>query len=137
MIPFLVGAILAIAIAVLARILKFDKEPGFYSTVLIVVASYYVLFAFIARESIGIELLVAGVFSAVAIAGALRWPILLGLGILIHGLFDFAHSSLIDNSGVPLWWPAFCAGVDIVLGIWVIYLIKVRGMYVSSPTNQS
>lgn len=129
MIEFIIGVILAIVIAIFAKMSKFDKEPSFYSTVLIVIASYYVLFAFISFESIGIEILIASIFSIVALAGAFRWPILLGLGILTHGVFDFVHSSFINNSGVPQWWPAFCAGVDIVLGLWVMYLVKIKGVY--------
>jgi len=128
-IEFLIGAILAIAIAIFAKVTRFEKERSFYSTVLIVIASYYVLFAFISFESIEIEIVIASIFSIAAIVGAFRWPVLLGLGILAHGVFDFVHSSFINNSGVPHWWPAFCAGVDIVLGLWVIYLVKIKGLY--------
>lgn len=117
-----IGAVLAIIMGVAARITHFDIDRSYYATVLIVIASYYVLFAFMAQEAIIIEIVIASIFAAIAVFGAYRWAPLIGIGIILHGVFDLTHSHLIHNSGVPSWWPAFCAGVDLVLGIWVIYL---------------
>lgn len=126
MIAFVVGAILAVVIGIFAKIMRFDRDRSFYATVLIVIASYYILFSFISFEAIFIEIAVASVFTIIAVIGVLRWPLLLGIGILLHGFFDLTHNHYISNSGVPTWWPAFCAGVDIVLGVWVIYLIQIK-----------
>ena len=30
-----------------------------------------------------------------------------------HGLFDAVHAAVLENSGGPLWWPAFCLAYDI------------------------
>src|SRR5262249_58832583 len=43
--PYVVGIVLSIGVAVFARWVGFDRERAFYPTVLIVIASYYVLFA--------------------------------------------------------------------------------------------
>jgi len=40
-----VGVFLAVGIAALAKFACFDKDRSFYSTVLVIIASYYVLFA--------------------------------------------------------------------------------------------
>lgn len=122
MIALIVGITLASVIAAGGRITRFDMDRGFYATVLIVIASYYVLFAFIAQQAILPEAIAASLFSAIAVLGAYRWMPLIGIGILLHGVFDLIHPFIIDNPGVPLWWPAFCGGVDIVLGAWVIYI---------------
>jgi hypothetical protein len=92
--------------------------------VLVVIASYYVLFAVVGGSSHALigELVIAVVFSTVAILGALFFPTVVGIGILAHGLFDLAHDSIIENPGVPAWWPAFCASIDVLLGLWVIIL---------------
>lgn len=135
MIAFGVGVLLAIAIGAFAKVTAFDRDRSFYATVLIVIATYYVLFSFISFEAIFIEIVIASVFSIVAVVGAFRWPLLLGLGIFAHGLFDFTHGQLINNSGVPMWWPAFCAGVDVVLGAWVIYLVIVKKYYQVASEN--
>lgn len=124
MIQLIIGANLALFLALAARITKFDRDKSFYPTVLIVIATYYVLFAFIAQEAILEEVIAALIFILVAIVGGLAYPALVGIGIICHGIFDYLHSNFIDNSGVPVWWPAFCAGVDVILGIWVLWLTR-------------
>ena len=42
---YVIGLFLSFAVAGLAAIVGLDREPAFYPTVLIVIASYYVLFA--------------------------------------------------------------------------------------------
>jgi uncharacterized membrane protein HdeD (DUF308 family) len=122
MIPVVIGLLLAVGIAALARFTRFDEDRSFYSTILIIIASYYVLFAVLggSRHALGWELVIGVVFSAVAIIGALVLPALVGIGIIAHGLFDLVHDVLITNSGVPTWWPSFCGSIDVSLGLWVL-----------------
>jgi len=126
--PLVVGVLLAIAIAALAKFTRFDEDRSFYSTVLVIIASYYVLFAVLSGSSHALiwELAIAIAFSTVAILGALFLPTLVGMGIVAHGLFDLVHDSVIENAGVPAWWPIFCGSIDVVLGLWVIILIRSR-----------
>ena len=126
--PVVVGVLLAVGIAALAKFTRFDEDRSFYSTVLIIIASYYVLFAVLDGSGHALiwELVIAVAFSTVAITGALFLPTLVGTGIVAHGLFDIVHDVLIENSGVPAWWPSFCASVDVLLGIWVIILARNR-----------
>ena len=42
---YLIGSILSFAVAAAATLIGFDRERTYYPTVLIVIASYYVLFA--------------------------------------------------------------------------------------------
>ena len=42
---YLIGVILTLAVAAFAFVAGFDRERAFYPTVLIVIASYYALFA--------------------------------------------------------------------------------------------
>jgi hypothetical protein len=30
-----------------------------------------------------------------------------------HGVFDALHAEVLENSGVPTWWPAFCLAFDL------------------------
>ena len=126
MLPLFIGVGLAIVLAIGARVMRADQDRSFYPTVLIVIAAYYILFAFMSGEGIVDEIVVAVAFCVAAIAGGARLPLLVGAGIFLHGVVDFLHSTFITNSGVPDWWPAFCAGVDIPLGAWVIWL-SLRG----------
>ena len=43
MLPYVVGIVLSIGVALFARRVGFDRDRAFYPTVLIVTASYYVL----------------------------------------------------------------------------------------------
>jgi hypothetical protein len=128
LVPVVVGILLAVGVAVLGKFTRFDQDRSFYSTVLVIVASYYVLFAVLggSGHSLIKELVAAVAFSIVAIVGALYLPTLVGIGIAAHGLFDLVHDGLIENSGVPTWWPVFCASIDVMLGLWVIMLTRSR-----------
>ena len=131
MIPVLVGVLSAVAIAALARSTRFDQDRSFYPTVLVVIAAYYILFAVMggSRQALAWELAAAIAFSTVAIMGALYLPVLVGVGIVAHGLFDFIHHTMIEDAGVPGWWPAFCGSLDVVLGLWVIGLSRSGGVF--------
>lgn len=116
------GFCVAMFIAVAGKLTRFDQDKSFYPVVLMVIASYYVLFAVMANESIVIELIVAICFAVFALLGVKKAPIMIGIGLILHGLYDIVHIYIYSISVAPNWWPEFCASVDITLGIWVVYL---------------
>ena len=121
---FAIGVVLAAGLLVAAHWLRFDEDRSFFPTLLIVIAGYYVLFAIIGEQGVVTELLIATAFIAIATTGAF-WGLLgVGIGVLLHGVYDLVHPLTISNPGVPAWWPAFCAGFDVVLGAWVVYLSR-------------
>ena len=126
MIPVLIGVLIAVAIAAFGKYTRFDQDRSFYPTVLVVIPSYYVLFAVLggSRHALAWVLVVAVAFSTMAVIGALRLPLLVGIGIVAHGLFDFVHHMMIEDAGVPDWWPSFCGSLDVALGLWVIGLSR-------------
>jgi len=128
LIPVVVGVLLAVGIAALGKFTRFDEDRSFYSTVLVIIASYYVLFGVVGGSGHALvwELVIAVAFSTVAILGALHAPVLVGTGIMAHGLFDLVHDGIIYNSGVPTWWPSFCGSIDVPLGLWVMILTRSR-----------
>src|SRR5690349_2830087 len=107
---YLVGLILALAVGGLAALVGMDRDRAFYPTVLIVSASYYVLFAVMgaSRQTLAIEIAVASGFSALAVLGFSKNLWYAAAAIVGHGVFDFGHHWLIENPGVPRWWPGFC-----------------------------
>ena len=115
---YLIGLVLSLAVAAFAAITGLQRDRAFYPTVLIVTASYYVLFAVIGASgrALAIEIAVAGVFLLLAILGFKRNPWLVAAAIAGHGVFDLIHHWLIDNPGVPRWWPGFCLAFDVGLG---------------------
>jgi len=53
-------------------------------------------------------------FGAAAVIGFRTSLWIIVAGLFGHGLFDAVHGHLIANPGVPAWWPAFCAGYDVL-----------------------
>jgi hypothetical protein len=113
--PYVVGIVLSIGVAVFARSVGFDRDRAFYPTVMIVIASYYVLFAAMSGSvhTVLLESMVMTGFAIAAVVGfkSSAWIV---VGALAgHGVFDAVHGEVLQNSGVPVWWPAFCLAYDL------------------------
>jgi len=115
---YLIGLALSLAVAGAAAMIGFDRDRAFYRTVLIVIASYYVLFAVMGSSGRALvtEIVVASGFLLLAVLGFKGNLWLVAGAITGHGVFDFVHHLFIENPGVPLWWPGFCLVFDVVLG---------------------
>jgi hypothetical protein len=68
---YVIGLALAAAVAWFATVVGLARERSFYATVLIVVGSYYVLFAAMAasRRTLVAEIVVSGIFLLFAVLG--------------------------------------------------------------------
>ena len=113
--PFMVGVVLALGVTLFARVVGLDKDRAFYPTVLIVVALYYILFAAISGSSQTLlaELIPMVGFVALAVVGFRTNEWIVVAGLAGHGAFDAIHSTLVTNTGMPAWWPAFCLAYDV------------------------
>ena len=120
-----IGVLLALAVAGFARLVGFDRDRAFYATVLIVVASYYVLFAVMGGggQVLVAELLGMSVFGAAAVLGFKLSPWIVAAGLVGHGVFDSFHGRVIANTGMPPWWPGFCASYDVSAGVILAWLL--------------
>ena len=120
---YLVAVILGLVVAGFAATTGFDRDRAFYPTVLIVVASYYPLFAVMGASrysTLEIEIAVGLAFSVLALLGFKKSMWLAAAAIAGHGFFDFfVHPALVTNPGMPVWWPGFCGTIDIVIGGWL------------------
>ena len=136
---YLIGVGVALAVAGLAAGVGFDRD-SFGSTVLIVTASYYVLFATMADSArpLVIESVIASAFLLVAVLAFKSNPWLVPAGMAAHGVFDIFHGSLIHNSGMPVWWPGFCLAFDAIFGGWVaVVLLRRSRPALSGASHQS
>jgi len=115
MLPYVVGIVLSIGVALFARRVGFDRDGAFYPTVLIVVASYYVLFAAMSGsiQTVVLESVVMTVFVIAAVAGFKGSAWIIVAALAGHGVQDAVHSHIVANAGVPAWWPAWCLAYDI------------------------
>jgi hypothetical protein len=130
---YLIGAGLAVVVGTFAVLTGLDRDRAFYPTVLIVIATYYILFAAIGRSTpaLGLECLITAVFATLAVAGFKKnlWMIVAGLAG--HGVFDFFHHLLISNPGVPVWWPDFCLAFDVLAAGFLALLLMQRTAWAS------
>ena len=118
---YLVGFLLSLATVAFAAVIGFDRERSFYSTVLFVIATYYVLFAVMggSRRTLLIEIAIASGFVLFAVLGFKGSLWLVAAGLIGHGVFDFLRPKFIANPGVPHWWPGFCLAFDVIFGGWL------------------
>lgn len=115
MLPYVVGLVLSIGVALFARGVGFDRDRAFYPTVLIVIASYYVLFAVMSGsvETLLLESIIMTLFAVAAVAGFKGSAWIVVAGLAGHGVQDAFHGSIVANAGVPAWWPAWCLAYDV------------------------
>ena len=126
--PYLIGIVLAISTAALGRFAGFDRDRVFYPTVLIVTASYYVLFAVLGRSmsALIVECIVVTLFVVAAIAGFKLNLWFVVVALVAHGVFDLLHASIVTNPGVPVYWPAFCMSYDVALAAILVWIVRRR-----------
>jgi hypothetical protein len=125
-----------VATVVFAAVIGFDRERSFYSTLLFVIATYYVLFAVMgaSRRTLIIEIVIASGFTLFAVLGFKGNLWLVAVALLGHGIFDFIRPSLIANPGVPHWWPGFCLAFDLIFGGWLaLRLLQRRNFRILTP----
>src|SRR6266550_8498167 len=115
MLPYVAGVVLSIGVALFAKWVGFDRDRAFYPTVLIVVVSYYVLFA-VMSGSVGtvlLESIMMALFAVAAVAGFKGSAWIVVAALAGHGVQDAVHGHIVANAGVPVWWSAWCLAYDV------------------------
>jgi len=123
----LIGLVLALVIGVATRSLGLDRDRALYPIVIMVIATYYLLFAVMAGSTAALvaDGVIATGFVAVALAGFrlnLWWA---ALALAAHGAMDAVHGHIVDNPGVPSWWPGFCGAYDIAAAAWLAWRLSI------------
>jgi len=97
--------------------------------VMIVIALYYVLFAVMSGsvQTVVIESMVMTLFAAAAVAGFKSSAWIVVVALVGHGVFDAVHGHIIENAGVPPWWPAWCFAYDVGAAAGLAWLLR-RGL---------
>lgn len=133
--PYMIGLVLGLAVGGYATALRLDRDRAFYPTVLIVIASYYVLFAVIGGSSraLVVESLVAGLFLVTASLGFRSSLWLVVAALAAHGVLDVFHARLVDNPGVPAWWPAWCGAYDVAAAGYLAWRLARAGAPSATP----
>jgi hypothetical protein len=129
--PYLAGIVLALTVSGFATLVGLDRDRAFYPTVLVVIASYYVLFAVMggSGHALAVETLVMTGFLLVAVVGFKKSLWLVVAALAAHGVFDLFHGRVVANPGVPVWWPAFCLTYDITAAAFLAWLLTRPGRH--------
>jgi hypothetical protein len=95
---YLIGVLLALAVAGFATVIGLDRGRAFYPTVLIVIATYYVLFAVMGASGriLGMEIAGAAGFSSLAIIGFKKnlWLVPFHSGFLVLWIYGDEENDL-------------------------------------------
>jgi hypothetical protein len=132
---YVVGIVMGVLIGVLTSSIGMDRDRALYPAMLIVIAAYYDLFAVMggSTEALLLEIAAGVVFVGLAVAGFRKTLWLTAAGIAGHGIFDIFHDYAINNQGVPHFWLVFCSSIDIVLGLYLAFMLWL-GKIPSRPT---
>ena len=125
---YVIGIVLALGVSAYATALGLDRDRAFYPTVLVVIASYYVLFAAMGGSGhvMVVESLLMAVFVVAASLGFRRNLWLIVAALAAHGVLDLFHARLVANPGVPAWWPAFCLTYDVAAAGYLAWRLTQR-----------
>ena len=101
-----------------------DRERGFYPMQMMAIAGYYVLFALMGGSHAALvqDAAIAAVYVAAALVGFRRSLRLVAVALAAHGGMDLVHARLVDNAGVPVFWPAFCSAYDLAAAALLLWL---------------
>jgi hypothetical protein len=113
---YFVGALLASLTLLFASLTGLERARALYPLMLIAIGAEYELFAAFGgpARALWAEAPFALFFIACGIMG-FRVPLAVPGGLVAHALFDALHPHVIQNAGVPSWWPTFCLSFDLVV----------------------
>lgn len=131
---YVIGTALALAVTASATVLGLDRERVFYPSMMITIAAYYILFAAMGASTAVVtrESVAAAAFILLAVVGFKTSLWLVAAALAAHGVFDVFHHLIIDDPGVPHWWPEFCLAFDVVAGGYLAVLL-VRRPHLARP----
>ena len=125
---YVIGTVLALAVTTSATALGLDRERVFYPSMMITIAAYYILFAAMGASApvVILEAVAAIAFMLLAVVGFKTSLWLVAAALAAHGVFDLFHHLIIDDPGVPRWWPDFCLAFDVVAAGYLGILLMKR-----------
>lgn len=128
MVETISGVGVAVLIIIITRMLSsYFTAKLFASTILVAIAFIYVGFALKQNpvSSIILEVVVALIFYFLALIGYTKNNLLISYGIILHGVWDiFHHKGLLIQTNIPAYWPSFCLTVDIIDGLYFLFVFK-------------
>lgn len=128
MIALVLGALFAVI--TIAMVKDLSLPPRFFALAMVGLPIVYMGLAALAgdMQAIGLELLYGLPFLLVGVVCFRRG--FKASGILVtamwaaHAAYDVYHNMLVANAGVPGWYPALCLGFDLVIVVYLFFLVR-------------
>lgn len=128
MIELISGLVTAVILIFLTVILnKYFTTKLIAAGILIAIAFIYVGFALKDNPTplIILEISMSLMLFFLAVIGYTQSPALLGYGTVFHGIWDILHhNGWFVHTDVPVYWPVFCMTIDLVYGVYLLYIFK-------------
>ncbi|MFT3926543.1 MAG: hypothetical protein QM778_28620 [Myxococcales bacterium] len=105
------------------------RETKIWAAMLVSAPLFYLAFALLGGASsawLRIELLGLLLYGGLAAAGVARWPALVGIGWLLHMVWDSMVHMGTSATHVPSWYMPGCLGFDLVVGIMLLLGVRQR-----------
>ena len=124
------GVAMALGVGAAATVAGMDRDRALYPAVLVMIAGLYGLFGAIDGRPAVIAVEAAGMvpFVAAALFGFRRNLWIVAASLLCHGVYDFMHPHIVDDTGVPPWWPAFCLTYDAAAALYLAWRLGGPGL---------
>jgi len=124
------GIALALGVGAAADVVGMDRDRALYPATAVMIAGLSVPFGTIDGRPVVIAVEVAGMipFVAAALFGFRRSLGIVAAALLGHGVYDFLHPHLVDDAGVPPWWPAFCLAYDAAAALYLAWRLRGAGL---------
>ncbi len=128
MLSALIGVAVGVLTIVFARLIRGQRWA--YALGLLTLPGLYASFAWHAGDPAvvgteliyGIPFIAAGLFFAMV--SVRHSALAVGAFWILHALYDLTHHQFFTNAGVPVWYPVFCFSVDVVVGVYLLWLAR-------------
>jgi hypothetical protein len=122
------GIVVAIVVIILTRLLSgYFTAKLMATTILVAIAFIYVGFSLKGNtvSDIILECTMALFFYFLALIGYTRKPLLIAIGIILHGVWDILHHrGMLLHTDIPGYWPSFCLIVDVIDGLYFFFIFN-------------
>ena len=130
LLALIIGILIACLIIYRFKTTGYENHNLAYPVLLATFPVYYWVFALYANDidALLMEVVVGALFIGPAIlaykSSRRASLIILAIGFVGHGVYDVIHPAINVHSVAPVWWPEFCGSIDILLGVYVLWLAK-------------
>ena len=128
MVALILGLLIALIAIAMAK--DIDLPPRGFALALAALPLFYMLFALMVGDGHAMALEFAYglpffILGTLCFIRGFKGSGLLVVGLwALHAAYDIYHPILVENAGVPGWYPALCLGFDMMMVIYLLHLVS-------------